>query len=152
MSNESFGSGAWERPTRPARPTIDPPSKPPGATLGKTWQDVRKELYTPEEIAESDRRVAFEIWFNNLGDYRRGVLTRWRTMNEFYTPEKIAESGKADEFYRWFNKLPDPMCLSCIARVGTKCPAIVGAILDIDSCRSYLFQSFLLTHRSDDND
>lgn len=69
MSNESFGSGAWERPTRPARPT-QPPSKPPGATLGKTWQDVRKELYTLEEIAESDRRVAFEIWFDNLGDYR----------------------------------------------------------------------------------
>lgn len=24
----------------------------------KTWEDVRKEIYTPEEIAESDLRVA----------------------------------------------------------------------------------------------
>ena len=24
----------------------------------KTWDEVEKELYTPEEIAESDRRVA----------------------------------------------------------------------------------------------
>ena len=32
-----------------------------GATLGKTWQDVRKELYTPEEIAASDARVKLAI-------------------------------------------------------------------------------------------
>ena len=28
-----------------------------GATLGKTWRDVQKELYSPEEIAASDARV-----------------------------------------------------------------------------------------------
>lgn len=32
-----------------------------GATLGKTWQEVRKELYTPEEIAASDARVKLAI-------------------------------------------------------------------------------------------
>lgn len=73
-------------------------------------------------------------------------------MNEFYTLEEIAESGKADEFYRWFAELPDPACFACIARTGTNCPASVGGILDVDLCRSYLFKSFLLTHRSDDND
>ena len=26
--------------------------------IGRSWEDVRKELYTPEEIAESDLRVA----------------------------------------------------------------------------------------------
>ena len=26
--------------------------------IGRSWDDVRKELYTPEEIAESDLRVA----------------------------------------------------------------------------------------------
>jgi ribosome-binding protein aMBF1 (putative translation factor) len=29
--------------------------------LGKTWTEVRKELYTPEEIAASDLRVAMMI-------------------------------------------------------------------------------------------
>lgn len=115
MSNESFGRGAWERPTRPARPT-QPPSKPPGATLGKTWQDVRKELYTLEEIAESDRRVAFLRWLGSIYED------------------------------------PDPECLFCIANTGAHCPAIKDGKLDVDLCRSYLFQSFLLTHRSDDND
>lgn len=28
------------------------------SSLGRTWADVRKELLTPEEIAESDLRVA----------------------------------------------------------------------------------------------
>lgn len=32
-----------------------------GATLGKTWQEVRKELYTPEEIVASDARVKLAI-------------------------------------------------------------------------------------------
>lgn len=76
-------------------------------------------------------------------------------MNEFYTPEEIAESGKADEFYQWLDKIfgdPDPQCLFCIAKTGAHCPAIKDGKLNVDLCRSYLFQSFLLTHRSDDND
>lgn len=28
------------------------------SALGRTWDEVRKELFTPEEIAESDLRVA----------------------------------------------------------------------------------------------
>ena len=32
-----------------------------GATLGKTWRDVQKELYSPEEIAASDARVKLAI-------------------------------------------------------------------------------------------
>ena len=36
-----------------------------GATLGKTWQEVRKELYTPEEIAASDARVKLAIALSN---------------------------------------------------------------------------------------
>ena len=32
-----------------------------GATLGKTWQEVQRELYTPEEIAASDARVKLAI-------------------------------------------------------------------------------------------
>jgi predicted XRE-type DNA-binding protein len=28
------------------------------SSLGSSWDDVRKELFTPEEIAESDLRVA----------------------------------------------------------------------------------------------
>ena len=28
------------------------------SSVGRTWADVRKELLTPEEIAESDLRVA----------------------------------------------------------------------------------------------
>lgn len=28
------------------------------SSVGPTWEDVRKELFTPEEIAESDLRVA----------------------------------------------------------------------------------------------
>lgn len=28
------------------------------SSVGRTWADVRKELFTPEEIAESDLRVA----------------------------------------------------------------------------------------------
>jgi hypothetical protein len=27
-------------------------------TIGDKWDDVRKEIFTPEEIAESDLRVA----------------------------------------------------------------------------------------------
>ncbi len=34
------------------------------ATLGKTWQEVRKELYTPEEIAASNARVEMMIALN----------------------------------------------------------------------------------------
>lgn len=32
-----------------------------GATLGKTWHDVQKEFYSPEEIAASDARVKLAI-------------------------------------------------------------------------------------------
>ena len=32
-----------------------------GATLSKTWQDVQRELYTPEEIALTNTRVAIGI-------------------------------------------------------------------------------------------
>ena len=32
-----------------------------GATLGKTWQEVQRELYTPEEIALTNSRVAIGI-------------------------------------------------------------------------------------------
>ena len=28
------------------------------SAIGSSWEDVRKELFTPEEIAESDLRVA----------------------------------------------------------------------------------------------
>ena len=28
------------------------------SAIGPSWEDIRKELYTPEEIAESDLRVA----------------------------------------------------------------------------------------------
>ena len=35
-----------------------------GATLGKTWQEVRKELYTSEEIAASNARVEMMIALN----------------------------------------------------------------------------------------
>ena len=28
------------------------------SSVGRNWKDVRKELFTPEEIAESDLRVA----------------------------------------------------------------------------------------------
>lgn len=28
------------------------------SSIGRTWSEVRKELFTPEEIAESDLRVA----------------------------------------------------------------------------------------------
>ena len=28
------------------------------SSVGRTWSDVRKEIFTPEEIAESDLRVA----------------------------------------------------------------------------------------------
>lgn len=28
------------------------------AAVGRSWEEVRKELFTPEEIAESNRRVA----------------------------------------------------------------------------------------------
>ena len=28
------------------------------SAIGSDWEDVRKELFTPEEIAESDNRVA----------------------------------------------------------------------------------------------
>lgn len=31
------------------------------ATLGKTWREVQRELYTPEEIAASDARVELMI-------------------------------------------------------------------------------------------
>ena len=34
------------------------------ATLGKTWQEVRKELYTPEEIAASNARGEMMIALN----------------------------------------------------------------------------------------
>ena len=30
----------------------------PNSSVGYTWEDVRKEIFTPEEIAESDLRVA----------------------------------------------------------------------------------------------
>ena len=36
-----------------------------GATLGKTWRDVQKELYSPEEIAASDARVELMIALSN---------------------------------------------------------------------------------------
>lgn len=32
-----------------------------GATLGKTWREVQRELFTPEEIAASDARVQLSI-------------------------------------------------------------------------------------------
>lgn len=32
-----------------------------GATLGKTWRDVQKELYSPEEIVASDAKVKLAI-------------------------------------------------------------------------------------------
>lgn len=36
-----------------------------GATLGKTWRDVQKEFYSPEEIAASDARVKLAIALSN---------------------------------------------------------------------------------------
>ena len=29
-----------------------------GGAIGRTWEELEKEIYTPEEIAESDLRVA----------------------------------------------------------------------------------------------
>jgi len=34
------------------------------ATLGKTWREVQRELYTPEEIAASNARVEMMIALN----------------------------------------------------------------------------------------
>lgn len=32
--------------------------KKDNSAIGQSWEDVRRELFTPEEIAESDLRVA----------------------------------------------------------------------------------------------
>lgn len=54
--------------------------------IGSSWEDVRAELFTPEEIAESDRRVA-QITDNPA------IGSSWEDFErEVFTPEEIAES------------------------------------------------------------
>lgn len=44
-----------------------------GGTKWTTWDDVEKELFTPEEIAESDRRVA-EMMEHRSGEDKPDLL------------------------------------------------------------------------------
>lgn len=42
------------------------------SAVGRSWEEVRKELFTPEEIAESNLRVAIigkKIQANDVNDY-----------------------------------------------------------------------------------
>ena len=42
------------------------------AAVGRSWEEVRKELFTPEEIAESNLRVAIigkKIQANDVNDF-----------------------------------------------------------------------------------
>lgn len=76
------------------------------SAVGRSWEEVRKELFTPEEIAESNLRVAIigkKIKANDVNDFREECATMNNNaidgdalefIDSFLTPEEIAESNR----------------------------------------------------------
>ena len=51
-------ANSYEEALQEARAALEDIKERGEAAIGPDWEDVRKELFTPEEIAESDLRVA----------------------------------------------------------------------------------------------
>ena len=73
-----------------------------GGTVWPTWSDVRNELFTPEEIVASDRRVA------RIGKHIRARQEREKAINEalkhiaaerlaHYDPETVITQEEIDQ-------------------------------------------------------
>lgn len=82
----------------------------------KTWDEVEKELYTPEEIAESDRRVAIIGEQIKARDERVGKDTdkmakRKNIMEEWKEFNPLAEKSIKDDF----GESPSPDCQMIIS-------------------------------------
>lgn len=69
------------------------------SAIGRNWKDVRKEIFTPEEIAESDLRVSKYP----IGSIRIDGITPSDEFLEFAEKEKRGEITD-DDIQRIFNK------------------------------------------------
>jgi hypothetical protein len=68
---------------------------PNNSAIGDSWEDVRRELFTPEEITASDDRVSRLIQL--LRECRRLGLSKEETqlrIDMFYTEEWRKEESK----------------------------------------------------------
>ncbi len=82
----------------------------------KTWSEVRAELFTPEEIAESNQRVAIIGEQIKARDERDGkdadnMAKRKNIMDEWKEFNPLAEKSMKDDF----RESPSPDCQKIIS-------------------------------------